>query len=103
MNWLLADWSAPGRDRVIATTRGGDAIVTSGWQAIAPRESADESAAAGVRLYAKPDDFFELCDVADRCPQELDELAGLLAMLAAGGLRQAWTAPLSPAVERGHG
>ena len=100
---LLAAWSSQGRDRVIATTRGGDAIVTSGWQAVAPREPADASAASSVRLYAKPDDFYELCDVADRCPQEVDELAGLLAMLAAGDTRQAWATPLSPAVERGHG
>ena len=99
---LLTDWSSPGRDRVVATTRGGDAIVTRGWQAIAPREPTDASGtAACVRLYAKPDDFFELCDVADRCPQEVEELGGLLATLAAGDLRQAWTAPLSPGVELG--
>jgi hypothetical protein len=56
-----------------------------------------------MRLYAKPDDFFELCDVADRCPEVVDELAVLLAAVAAGDLPRAATAPLSPAAEQGHG
>jgi hypothetical protein len=30
------------------------------------------------RLFAKPDDFFELSDVADRCRAVADELAAAL-------------------------
>lgn len=101
---LFDDWSPEGRDRVIVTTRGGNAIVTAGWQAIAPAVSPDgATASAGIRLYAKPDDFFELCDVADRCPDVVDELGSLLAAVAAGDLPRASTAPLSPAAERGYG
>ena len=101
---LFDDWSPAGRDRVIVTTRGGTAIVTQGWQAIAPAGPSDGATApADMRLYAKPDDFFELCDVADRCPEVVDELAVLLAAVAAGDLPRAATAPLSPAAEQGHG
>lgn len=98
---LFDDWSPAGRDRVVTTTRGGTAIVTRGWQAIAP--TADATAVPGVRLYAKPDDFFELCDVADRCSQEVEEFTTLLAAVAAGDLPCAWKTPLSPAAEQGHG
>jgi arylsulfatase A-like enzyme len=101
---LLDEWSPAGRDRVVTTTRGGAAIVTRGWQAIAPAApTADATAAPAVRLYAKPDDFFELCDVADRCPHEVEELGSLLAAVAAGDLSLAWTIPLSPAAEQGQG
>jgi arylsulfatase A-like enzyme len=101
---LFDDWSPAGRDRVVVTTRGGNAIVTEGWQAIAPAVAPDGATApAGIRLYAKPDDFFELCDVADRCPDVVDELGSLLAAVAAGDLPRASTAPLSPAAERGYG
>ena len=101
---LLDDWSPTGRDRVIATTRGGTAIMTAGWQAISPATpTPDPTSAPGVRLHAKPDDFFELCDVADRCPHEVEEFRSLLAAVAAGDLPRAWTAPLSPAAERRQG
>lgn len=98
---LFDDWSPAGRDRVVTTTRGGTAIVTRGWQAITP--TADAAAVPVVRLYAKPDDFFELCDVADRCSREVEEFTNLLAAVAAGDLPRAWTTPLSPAAEQGHG
>jgi len=91
---LLTDWSVVGRDRVICTARGGAAIVTAGWHAIA---------APPLRLFAKPDDFFELCDVADRCPAEAEELAGLAVSVAAGDRVHAWSAPLSPRAEFSHG
>lgn len=99
---LFDDWSMSGRDRVVVTTRGGDAIVTPGWQAITP--AAEPGAdASGVRLYAKPDDFFERCDVADRCPHEAEEFAGLLSAVAAGDRSRAWKGPLSQAAEQGQG
>jgi hypothetical protein len=50
-----------------------------------------------VRLFAKPDDYFELCDVADRCPDVAEELGRLAAAAAAGDVAAAWRAPLSAA------
>lgn len=92
---LLADWSVPERDRVIVTTAHAAAIVTPGWHLVA---AADRP----PRLFHKPDDYFELCDVADRCPAVLEELAPLAAAAAAGDLRRASTAPLSAAARTGH-
>lgn len=91
---LLTDWSAPQRDRVIATTAHGVAIVTPGWHLVAATDRPP-------RLYHKPDDYFELCDVADRCPAVVEELAPLAAAAAGGDLRSAWTAPLSAATRLG--
>lgn len=73
---LFIDWSSEPRDRVIVRAGGGAAIVTRGWHLVV------EPAASGsvaTRLYVKPDDFFELSDVANRCPAVAEELAGLLA------------------------
>lgn len=101
---LLTDWSAVGRDRVICTVRGGIAVVTAGWQAVVARPvDAGAAMAPDLRLFAKPDDFFELCDVANRCPVEADELGGLAAAAAAGDLAHAWSGPLSPRSEFGPG
>ncbi|MFM7107571.1 MAG: hypothetical protein ACKOZU_03060 [Planctomycetaceae bacterium] len=86
---LLESWASPARDRAVAVTRAGVAVVTPAWHC----------AAAGptVALYAKPDDYFELCDVADRCPDVADELGRLARAAAAGGAAAAWQAPLSAA------
>jgi hypothetical protein len=90
---LLADWSMPGRDRVVVATGHGTAIVTPGWHLVA-------EAGRPPRLYHKPDDYFELCDVADRCPAVVEELAPLAAA-AAGDIRGSWAAPLSGAAGAG--
>jgi hypothetical protein len=45
-------------------------------------------------LYAKPDDYFEACDVADRGSGVAEELAAVAA-LAVSDRRTAWTTPLS--------
>jgi len=88
---LFAAWIAPRRDRVVAVARGGVAIATPAWHCVAERSR--------VRLFAKPDDYFELCDVADRCPDVVDELAAVAAATAAGDGSRAWRATLSePAV-----
>jgi len=102
---LFADWSATSRDRVVSVARGGVAVATAGWHAVAPRPAADgaEDAAPPLRLFAKPDDFFELCDVADRCPTEAEELGGLVAAVAAGDEPRAWSTPLSAESRFGHG
>lgn len=85
---LLESWRWPPRDRVVATVAAGPAIVTPAWHAVMP------GASAAVRLFAKPDDYFEMNDVAERCPAERDRLGGLLARVAAGDAGAAWTAPL---------
>jgi hypothetical protein len=93
---LFAAWQPPHRDRAIVDTEVGVAVVTPGWMLVEPRGERP-------RLFAKPDDFFELCDVADRCPAEAEELGRLVADVAAGRPERAWTAPLSPAAIHGTG
>ena len=75
---LFTDWQYDARDRVIVRAGDSTAIVTRGWHLVA-EPSADGTTVP--RLFAKPDDFFELSDVADRCPAVAEEL---LAALAAG-------------------
>ena len=50
-----------------------------------------------LEKFAKPDDAFELNDVADRCPAVTEELAAL----AGADPSQAWTVPLSNAARNG--
>jgi len=88
---LFAHGSATPRDRVVVTTAEGVAVRTPAWQCVLP------TAAPRPRLFAMPDDFFERCDVADRCPEVVEELGPLAEAAAAGDLARAWTAGLSPA------
>ena len=92
---LLESWTIPRRDRVVAVTRGGAAIVTPAWHCVAGGRR--------VALHAKPDDYFELCDVADRCPDVAEELGGLAAAAAAGDTAAAWRATLSAVAVGGLG
>jgi len=87
---LFETFQPPQRDRVVVAATAGAAIVTPGWHAVA-------EAGRPPRIYAKPDDFFELCDVADRCGTVADELGSALAAVAAGDLDRAWREPLSTA------
>lgn len=84
---LLESWAASGRDRVVAVTRGGAALVTPNWHCLADR--------GRVALFAKPDDYFELSDVADRCTEAAEELGRLAAAAAAGDAATAWRTALS--------
>lgn len=84
---LLTDWSAPARDRVVVATADGGAVITPSWHLLA---AADRS----PRLFHKPDDAFELCDVADRCADVVAELAPLALAAAAGDTDRGWQAPL---------
>jgi arylsulfatase A-like enzyme len=86
---LLDHWHSTGRDRILMRTQRGIAISTPSWHLIQPTEPA--LIASQARLFSKPDDFFELCDVADRCPAVAEELA----TLARGTVDNAWTAPVS--------
>ena len=88
---LLADWSAPPRDRVVVATGHGGAIVTPDWHLLV---AADRP----PRLFHKPDDSFELCDVADRCPAVVEDLAPLAMAAAAGDTARGWQSPLGDAV-----
>jgi arylsulfatase A-like enzyme len=88
---LLADWSTAARDRVVVATARGAAIVTPDWHLVA-------EVGRPPRLFHKPDDYFELCDVADRCPAVLEELVPLAEAAMAGDINPGWRAPLSAAV-----
>lgn len=95
---LLESWSAVERDRVIVAGSAGCAVMTPGWLFV---RAAVAAAAGGGwspgRLFAKPDDYFEICDVADRCPAVAEELLRVSEAAAAGDLQRAWTEPLPAA------
>jgi len=84
------------RDRaIIVGAGGGRAIHTPAWYLLDPRKPAGADAAksaAPVELYAKPDDRWELNDVADRCPSVVE----LLEQALAGGLPSGQTTPAPP-------
>ncbi len=86
---LLDAWRTLDRDRVISRSAQGAAVATPPWHLVQP--TGDATALTQAQLFAKPDDFFETCDVADRCPAVADELSSL----ARGNLEEAWTTPLS--------
>jgi arylsulfatase A-like enzyme len=90
---LFDDWQGPDRDRIVCATEVGTAIATPAWHLVAagPQDGSD---APPAMLYAKPDDFFEVCDVADRCPEVAEELAGLARRVDAEP-GHAWSASLS--------
>lgn len=90
---LCVDWSVAPRDRVVIRGPRADALATPGWHAILPHDG-DPSRPL---LFAKPDDFFETCDVADRERGVAEELARALRQPAAGPPDPAWTVPLSAA------
>lgn len=89
---LLAAWTSAWRDRAVSVTSGGVAVVTDYWHAFTD--------GIRVRLYAKPDDYFELCDVADRCPAVAEELGGLARAAHGGDVAAAWRTPLAEAATR---
>jgi arylsulfatase A-like enzyme len=73
---LLESWSAEPRDRVIIGAGDAAAVVTADWHLVAERPRG--TVETPPRLFAKPDDFFELSDVADRCAAVVEELAACL-------------------------
>jgi hypothetical protein len=82
-----------GREQVISHTPRGRSMVTPEWRLVmrhdrgaAGTEGSDE---ATPQLYSKPDDFFEQCDVADRCPQVVEQLRAVLASLGPDAAGQA--------------
>ncbi|MCX7416548.1 MAG: hypothetical protein NTY25_08660 [Planctomycetia bacterium] len=69
-------------------------MITPGWHLLLERPEAAQPA----RLFAKPDDFFELSDVANRCPGITEEMQAALESAWQGDLERAWQTPLSPEV-----
>ena len=96
---LLDAWSASPRDRVVVRGAGATAIVTPAWHLVL--DCGRDGVEQRPRLYAKPDDFFEVTDVADRCPAVADELCRALAAGGETGGAAAWRAPLSAAAVEG--
>lgn len=93
---LLDAWQHARRDRGICVAAHGTAVATDSWQLVLPGGEGEPRA----RLYAKPDDYFEVCDVADRCPQVALELTAI-AQAARLEAADAWARPLSDAARRG--
>lgn len=70
---LFESWSAPSRERIFIRGREAAAVATPEWHLVAAWPRGRE---AGVKtsLYVKPDDWFEVTDVADRCPAETEAM-----------------------------
>jgi len=95
---LFEAWRESGRDRVITTTPTGIAVTTPGWRLLAPSPADDGG--RRPRLYARPDDFFEQCDVADRSAAVCEELARVADAARRGRVAEAWGMPLSAETTR---
>ncbi len=98
---LFEHWSAPRRDRVIVVGTDGGAIVTPEWHGLLETGAAPADVNHGherrIRLFAKPDDFFELADVANRCADVAGPLGDLLERACASDRGVAWLTPLPEA------
>ena len=94
---LLEAWRPVPRDRVVVRAPGGDAIITPAWHLI---DAGDISTDHRSSLYAKPDDFFERSDVADRCADVAEELTRALGR-GCGDPSRAWHVELSAAARSG--
>ncbi len=74
------------RDRLFFSANTASALRTGGWYLISRPNKAGEGE-PGLELYAKPDDRWEVNEVAARCPGVVEKLTGLLSeqqQLAAG-------------------
>jgi arylsulfatase A-like enzyme len=89
LSGLFEAWGDVGRDRAVVTGSGGVAVVTPAWHLVRPSGDASMS-----QLFAKPDDYFDLCDVADRWRAVVEDLGPLAEAAAAGDLSTAWNGPL---------
>ena len=94
---LLDAWQGPDRDRVICTASQGVAVSTPAWHLVCPE---GDGPPGRPRLYARPDDYFDACDVADRSVEAAEELAAI-ADLARTDIAEAWRRPLSAATASG--
>ena len=71
-------WRRGFRDRVCSVGGGGRALTVAGWSLVEPRDEQPE-------LFLKPDDFFDLSDVADRSQEVSEALADCLDALGHQG------------------
>ena len=80
-------WRSGLRDRVYSVgTGGGHALTVAGWSLVQPLDGT-------AKLFRKPDDFFDLSDVADRSQDISKVLAECLDALIQRHLK-AYTEPL---------
>ena len=94
---LFEHWSPPIRDRVIVAGPGGAAIVTPEWHGILEGVGAGGAERADrFSLFAKPDDYFEQADVADRCRAVAEQLAEVARQALNGDSQRSWVATLPP-------
>ena len=94
---LFEHWSPPIRDRVIVAGRDGAAIVTPAWHGVLLGAGSGGAAVAdGLSLFAKPDDYFEQANVADRCHGAAEQLAEVARLAFDGDAQAAWLAVLPP-------
>lgn len=68
---LFDGWVAPVRERVVVRGHAAAAVATSEWHLVAKRGDGN---AVGAELYRKPDDYFEVTDVWDRCADVVEAL-----------------------------
>ncbi len=61
------------RDYLLAVSATEQSVMTPGWFLRVSARDADQR----LELYVKPDDYYEVNDVADRCREVAEELAGL--------------------------
>ena len=64
-------WRTGVRDRVYSVGGGGHALTVAGWSLVQPLDGP-------AKLFLKPDDYFDLSDVADRSREVSKALAGCL-------------------------
>lgn len=76
---LFESWTATARDRVVVAGEGATAVVTPSWQAVLCGSGGGSGVAGdAIRVFAKPDDYFERVDVADRRPAVAEWLQRLI-------------------------
>ncbi len=74
---LLETWACEPRPSVLSSTRRGVSLATPQWRLLVERPAVggiQDAEPAAPRLFAKPDDFVEQCDVADRCAAVVEDL-----------------------------
>lgn len=97
---LFATWRPQPRDRIVTIGGAGVAITTPAWRLVAATTSSPGEDLP-PRLFTLPDDFFEFCDVADRCPEVAAELGRLLEEANTGRTDRSWLAVLTAEAVRG--
>lgn len=82
---LFSAWLAPScgpdrgssrspREAVVGLFAGGRSVTTAEWRLILRSRPESVGQGPAAELYAKPDDYFETNNVADRCPEVVESL-----------------------------